>query len=131
MKYKKELLIISVLTILLGFLVIVASALMYSQDRQGTTIASFVAGTIIDAVAALFFVQSKNAQKALAEFFDKLRKDRQQAESRALCESVGNPDARDALRIQLALYYACVEQSHTVAAELIAGAFGRPSPKTG
>lgn len=100
----------------LGFLVIIAAALMYSQDRQGSTVASFTAGVIIDAVAALFFVQSKNAQRAMGEFFDKLRNDRLKTESRTMCESIQDHHAKDYLRVQLALYYSGLEDHKTIAA---------------
>ena len=51
-------------------------------------IARFIAGGIVDAVAALFFVQSKRAQESMAEFFDKLRRDRNHLEARKLCENL-------------------------------------------
>ena len=99
----------------LGFLVIVVAAFLYSKTDSGSAIAQFVAGIIMDAVAGLFFVQSKNAQKPMGEFFDKLRKDRAQVESRALCEAVTTPEAKDALRVHLALFYAGVETHESVA----------------
>ena len=67
-----------------------------------------------DAVAALFFVQSKNAQAAMAEFFDKLRRDRQALEARRLCENIENAMMRDALRVELALNHAGIPDSSTV-----------------
>jgi hypothetical protein len=66
----------------LGFAVIVIAGFMYSSATLGATVAQFFAGVIMDAVSALFFVQSKNAQAAMAEFFDKLRRDRQAFEAR-------------------------------------------------
>jgi hypothetical protein len=69
----------------------------------------------MDAVAGLFFVQSKNAQKSMGEFFDKLRKDRAQVESRALCEALTTPEAKDSLRVHLALFYAGVEGHESIA----------------
>lgn len=112
----------------LGFLVIVVAVFLYTDAKSGATIAQVVAGAIMDAVAALFFVQSRNAQRAMGDFFDKLRSDRQQAESRALCESIERMDLRDALRAQLALYYAGLQNSHAVAAQVIAHTTGRPMP---
>jgi len=103
----------------LGFVVLVAAVFMYSSDSVGTTVAQFVAGTIMDAVAALFFVQSRSAQTAMGEFFDKLRKDRNHLESRKLCESIEDSKTKDALKVQLALHYAEVENSPGVAATLI------------
>jgi hypothetical protein len=99
----------------LGFLVIVVAAFLYNQTNSGSAIAQFVAGIIMDAVAGLFFVQSKNAQKSMGDFFDKLRKDRAQVESRALCEAVSTQEAKDSLRVHLALFYAGVEGHETIA----------------
>ena len=103
----------------LGFLVIVVAGFTYSSTANGATIAQFIAGIVMDAVAALFFVQSKNAQASMGDFFDKLRRDRQQVESRKLCEIVGDVRARDALRIQLALHYAELPKSDEIARSII------------
>jgi Cyanobacterial TRADD-N associated 2-Transmembrane domain len=115
----------------LGFMVIIAAALLYSAERQGTTVASFLAGVVIDSVAGLFFVQSKEAQRSMGEFFDKLRKDRQQADSRALCESIEDSQLKDALRLQLALYYAGVDGHQAVAGTILAGHVHTPEVGAG
>jgi hypothetical protein len=47
-----------------------------------------VAGTVIDAVAALFFVQSNKARQLMVEFFDKLRVDRKLDEALALISKI-------------------------------------------
>jgi hypothetical protein len=90
----------------IGFLIIVLAAFMHADAESGSTIARFIAGGIVDAVAALFFVQSKRAQESMTEFFDKLRRDRNHLEARKLCESLDTSEARDALRVRLALHYA-------------------------
>ncbi|MEQ3693875.1 MAG: hypothetical protein ABNH16_02995 [Thalassolituus sp.] len=93
----------------IGFFVIVFAVFTHESTTISSTALQFSAGVVIDAVAGLFFVQSKNAQQSMGEFFDKLRKDRQQAESRNLCDSIDDKKAQDALKVQLALYYAGVE----------------------
>lgn len=98
----------------LGFTVIIAAGFMFSKTTTGASVAQFIAGIIMDAVSGLFFVQSRNAQTAMGEFFDKLRRDRQQVESRKLCESVVDPQAKDALKIQLSLHYAEIENSDSI-----------------
>lgn len=103
----------------LGFAVIVIAGFLYSGTNQGATVAQFSAGVIMDAVAALFFVQSKNAQASMGEFFDKLRRDRQALEARKLCESLEDAIARDALRIELALSYAAIPESSQVAKSIL------------
>lgn len=73
----------------------------------------------MDAIAILFFIQSENAQKSIGKFFDKLRRDRQQLESRKLCEKIENRIVRDALLIKLSLHYAEVDSTFEVAKTVI------------
>jgi hypothetical protein len=110
----------------LGFLVIIVAVFLYTSASTGATVAQFSAGVIMDAVAALFFVQSRNAQKSMGEFFDKLRRDRQQLESRKLCENIENKTARDALRIELSLHYAEVNNASEIAKTVIHAGFSIP-----
>ena len=112
----------------LGFAVIVAAGFLYTGQNTGATVAQFISGLVMDAVAALFFTQSRNAQKAMGEFFDKLRRDRQHLESRRLCDSIANPLIQDALRMQLALHYAEIEDSSAVTKSLIGTAVESLSP---
>lgn len=99
----------------LGFVIIVVAAFLYTDGSGTATAAQFVAGIIMDAVAGLFFVQSRNAQKSMADFFDKLRSDRMQMESRNLSESIANEQAKDALKVHLSLYYAGIKEFESVA----------------
>jgi hypothetical protein len=110
----------------LGFTVIVAAAFMYwySDGNVSATVIQGTSGIIVNAVAALFFVQSKRAQASMAQFFDKLRMDRHQVESRALCDSIHDPKARDALKIQLSLYYAGIDKYETLAQHIIDACIG-------
>jgi len=100
-------------------MVIIASVILFNGENVPSTLTSFAAGTIIDAVSALFFVQSKSAQKAMGEFFDKLRRDRQQLEARKTCEIISDPSAKDAVRIQLSLHFAEVPDGKEIAATII------------
>jgi hypothetical protein len=99
----------------IGFSIIVLAAFTHSAADPGSTIARFIAGGVVDAVAALFFVQSKRAQQSMADFFDKLRRDRNHFEARKLCESLDTRQARDALRVRLSLHYAEVTTPDTIA----------------
>ena len=99
----------------IGFFVIVLAAFRYQTAETGSTVVQFTAGVIIDAISALFFVQSRNAQAAMSEFFEKLRLDRQKADAQTLCDSVSDTRSRDALRIQLSLYYSGVSNPEMVA----------------
>ena len=64
----------------LGFGVIVSGLLALQADKeiskQAGSFIDMLAGTIIDSVPALFFVQSNKARQLMSEFFDKLRIDR-------------------------------------------------------
>jgi hypothetical protein len=113
----------------LGFAVIVVAAFLYKDTNTGATFAQFIAGIVMDTVAGLFFVQSRNAQKSMGEFFDKLRKDRAQVESRNLCEAIQSEQAKDALRVHLALYYAGVEQHENLAKNITEATLGNPYNK--
>lgn len=100
----------------IGFIVILVTAFMKTGID---TVPGFIAGFIVDSVSALFFVQSKNAQKSMAEFFDKLRLDKQQAEAKALCTDITNQSVKDALKVQLSLFYAGVSQHNEIAERII------------
>lgn len=103
----------------IGFLIIVLAAFMHADAESGSTIARFIAGGVVDAVAALFFVQSKRAQESMADFFDKLRRDRNHVEARNLCENLETKEAKDALRLRLALHYAEVEAPDSIAESIM------------
>ena len=103
----------------IGFLIIVLAAFMHADTQGGSTIARFIAGGVVDAVAALFFLQSKRAQESMADFFDKLRRDRNHVEARKLCESLETASAKDALRLRLSLHYAEVEAPDSIAESIM------------
>lgn len=109
----------SLIFAVVGFLVIIIAAFMYSNRADSTAYIQMIAGAIIDAVAGLFFVQSRRAQKSMADFFDKLRLDRQHTDSKKMCESIENTIARDALKIELSLYYAGVPDSANVSKSIL------------
>lgn len=111
----------------IGFLIIVLAAFLQADAEAGSTIARFIAGGIVDAVAALFFVQAKRAQESMADFFDKLRRDRNHLEARKLCESLESTDARDALRVRLALHYAEVASPDAISESIIQTCLQRPN----
>lgn len=102
----------------LGFVAILIAAFLYSSVTAGSTVAQFIAGVIMEAVASLFFVQSKNAQKSMGDFFDKLRSDRLHLESRKMCEAIQSVPAQDALKLNLALHYAGVASAEAIARQI-------------
>jgi len=115
----------------LGFGVIISGLLSWQADRefskQAGSFITMLAGTVIDAVSALFFVQSNKARQLMSEFFDKLRIDRKLEESLKLCNDIHNPDLRDRLRTLIALSFSEVKPRD----ELLASILGIDLQKVG
>lgn len=89
----------------IGFVVILGAALLYKEgDVMGASI-KITSGLVIDAVAALFFVQSRRAQEAMGSFFEKLRTDRQFIEARKICDEISNDTTKDSIKTILVLHY--------------------------
>lgn len=100
----------------IGFMVIGTSLFAFSDNSSYVGI---VAGTIIDAVSALFFYQSNKARVLMSEFFDRLRSDRKLEESLKLCDSIDNEPMRNALKVKLSMYFAGIEKSDEITSEII------------
>jgi TRADD-N domain-containing protein len=94
----------------IGFGVIIFAFLSHNSSEISGTIIKVVSGTVIDAVAGLFFVQSTNAQKSMGDFFEKLRLDRLNAEAREMISEIENVERRDQLRAQLILKYSGIDR---------------------
>ncbi len=97
----------------LGFLVLITG--IFTMDNgvqfteQGRAFITLLAGTIIDAVAALFFVQSNKARELMTNFFDKLRADRKLEEALSLCQEIQDGNVQGRLQTLLALKFAEVQ----------------------
>jgi len=102
----------------LGFLIIATAIFTINGDKgltqQSASIISLLAGTIIDAVAGLFFVQSRRAQRVMQEFFDRLRKDRKLEESLQLTDKIADSELKGKLQAMLALNFAEVETTDSL-----------------
>jgi hypothetical protein len=83
---------------ILGFAVIVFAVL--SKNEQAGT---YIAGAVTEAVAGLFFTQSNQSRKLMAEFFDKLRDDRRLEESLVLTEAIEDTRLKSSLQALLAM----------------------------
>lgn len=102
----------------LGFAIIASSIIVFLQgnvnptsgwlESAGKPIFTLVAGTIIDAVSALFFVQSNRARQLMTEFFDKLRIDRKLDESLGLLKEIDDPLIASRIRGVIALSFSDV-----------------------
>jgi hypothetical protein len=94
----------------IGFVVIL-TAIGISLNSQspglgGDATISLIAGTVIEAVASLFFVLSNNARRTMESFFDKLRTDRKLEEALKLTSEMKDPQMQAALQAVLALGFA-------------------------
>jgi hypothetical protein len=94
----------------IGFGVIIFAFLSHNSSDISGTVIKVISGTVIDAVAGLFFVQSTNAQKSMSDFFEKLRLDRLNAEAREMISEIENVERRDQLRAQLILKYSGIDK---------------------
>ena len=87
------------------FVIVIGVGIVLLDPNSSASYLSVASGAIIDAVAALFFVQSNQARRSMTEFFDKLRVDRQFNESLRLCESIPDAKVQSMLKAQLALFF--------------------------
>jgi hypothetical protein len=96
--------ILSVLTYVLSSQEYLASATII--DKAGKPVFAVVAGTIIDAVAGLFFVQSNKARQLMTEFFDRRRVDRKLDESLSVLSQIEDNVISSRVKAPLALNFA-------------------------
>lgn len=87
----------------LGFLMIILSIFLYNEGHLDKSVLSLISGLLIDGVSALFFVQSNKAQKAMGDFFEKLRLDKNNLEARQVCDLIEDKKLRDITKVQLTL----------------------------
>jgi hypothetical protein len=101
-----------------GFAVIVLSILNVDNSKsiltQPNSIISLISGTIIDAVSALFFVQSNKSRELMSTFFEKLRADRKIEESLKLADSITDENLRSKLKMILSLHFAEIVTSDNI-----------------
>jgi hypothetical protein len=106
----------------LGFAVIIAAVMTMDRTaaimEQGRTWVTVAAGTIIDAVAALFFVQSNKARELMVEFFDRPRNDRKLEESLKIASTLPDPTLSSRLGVILALNLADAKPSDDLVSKL-------------
>ena len=102
----------------LGFIVIIVTLLTMDRSititEQGKTFVGIIAGTVIEAVSALFFVQSNKARLLMVEFFDRLRTDRKFGESLKISETIPDLEVQSRLKVLLSLDFAGVKSADTI-----------------
>jgi hypothetical protein len=109
----------------IGFAIIVLGILTIQNNtsiwNQGRAFLTLISGTIIDAVSALFFVQSNRARQLMTEFFDKLRTDRKFEESLKLANQIPDDLLKSKIKILLSINFADIKASDDIVNSLING----------
>jgi len=73
---------------------------------NGTNYSAIASGIVIDAVAALFFVQSNKSRALMTQFFDKLRADKKFDESMRLADDIPDQELKSRLKAFLSINFA-------------------------
>jgi hypothetical protein len=95
----------------LGFAVILSgAAIAVARDSVASGVLPAISGTIVEAVAGLFFVLSTRTQRVMVAFYDKLREDRRLEESLRLVPGVPDKEMASRLQVLLALQLAGVDE---------------------
>jgi hypothetical protein len=94
----------SLLAATLGFIVIILAIVLaiFRPQDIGVAIVQLASGTVIEAVSALFFVQSNKARELLVKFFDKLREDRKLEEAMVFARDMPDGELKQRLHVALA-----------------------------
>lgn len=108
----------------LGFVLIAATVFVAiiggNAAADDGTIISLVGGTIIEAVAGLFFALANQTSTKMAGFFDSARADRSLEEALALADTVPDPAVQSRLKTVLALRLAAAQASDDVVRSIMA-----------
>jgi hypothetical protein len=123
----------------IGFSLIALSIVLFLQEELGSStewlkiaakpVFTLVSGTVIDAVAALFFVQSNKSRQLMVEFFDKLRLDRKLDEALKLAAAIEDPLVGSNLKALLALNFADVKAELPIFESVISGRVTASAPR--
>ena len=84
------------------------------DTAQNASIPALVSGTVVEAIAGLFFVQSNRARDVMTSFFEKARVDRSLSEALRLADEVPDKLIRSRLQTVLALRLANAEATDEV-----------------
>jgi hypothetical protein len=137
----------SIISAGVGFIVIIYGALLALSPTHGQISAEFrdltpaagaqgtltqtmiepllvmVSGAIIDAVAALFFVQSNKSRLLMSDFFDRLRVDRKLEEALALIRDIKSEEVAGRTQALLAINLAEIGLDGPLYDRVITGAY--------
>lgn len=98
----------SVVAATVGFAWILYGGSEISADNLATT-SRILPGVVLDGVAFLFFRQASETRQRATELYDRLRRDKQVAESVALVSSIEDVRVRSAVKAQIALHMSGIQ----------------------
>jgi hypothetical protein len=117
--------IVSLVFASLGFVLIATAVIAVLLGAQvGAGVITLVSGSVVEAVASLFFVQSNRARTTMVEFFDRLRVDRSLEESLKLADAITDPLIRSRVQTLLAVRLARAEAADSVLQTVMAAPAG-------
>lgn len=88
---------------IIGFCVLIWS-IRYGVVNDNPEWGGIVSGVVIEAVSALFYTLSNNANEKISEFFEELTKDSNVKEALKLSDNIDNTEIKDQLKVKLALH---------------------------
>lgn len=92
----------SLISASIGFILITLSLFKMQGDMSYT---GTLSGIVLESVAGLFFYQSNRTQKAMIDFFEKLRNDNRVKDALELCNSIEDVEMKNQLKSKLALHF--------------------------
>jgi len=100
----------SVVAATVGFIWILYAG-MDIKSESASSLMKTLPGVVMDAVAFLFFRQASETRQRATELYDRLRKDKQMAESANLVAEIEDKKVRSVVQAQIALHMAGLQQS--------------------
>lgn len=107
----------SVVFATIGFVIIlmaILSALSNSKGDSSGAVITLISGVVIEAVSALFFVQSNKSRDLMSSFFDKLRSDRKLEEAITLANQIPDENLQSKVKMILSLNFAQVSTTDDI-----------------
>lgn len=94
---------------IVGFCVIIKS-LSISLKVENIQWPGIVSGTVIEAVAALFYTLSNKANEKISEFFKELTKDSNVKDALKLIDKISDDGVRDELLVKISLHLSGIDE---------------------
>jgi hypothetical protein len=118
----------SVVAAAVGIAIIIGSLLQIDPQNLAS-LTKALPGTVIDAVAFLFFKQAEATRQRATELYDRLRNDNVQYHSMRTVEEISDPLIKNVVRAQLALHMAGLKPEVVNLQSLLSVAAHQSSPE--